>query len=293
MVFKVSPPISVRPAVLPAPPASKPKIDPAETASTWISKFNSLLPSADAALKDLFTQGAYWKDHLCLSWNLHTFHTPSKIYEFLTNHPQGVRIRKVSQDAAHPAAEHAVDFYGKVPSVVIWLSVETDVGKGRGLVQLVFDNGEWKAFTVFTTLKELRGFEEPTDARRPLVARTDGKQWKKGREDDLEFRDSDPTVMIIGGGQAGLMTAARLKMLGVSSVMIERLPRVGDSWRNRYDSLGMCNNPCADLHKLTSNSASRPRLLRSSPIYEFPLHVASIHTEGQTCRLDRDVCDCS
>jgi putative flavoprotein involved in K+ transport len=44
-------------------------------------------------------------------------------------------------------------------------------------------------------------------------------------------------VLIIGGGQAGLAMGSHLKQSPLSSRIVERHARVGDSWRNRYASL--------------------------------------------------------
>src|SRR5215213_4504008 len=44
-------------------------------------------------------------------------------------------------------------------------------------------------------------------------------------------------VLIIGGGQAGLAMGYHLKKAPFSFRIVERHPRVGDSWRNRYASL--------------------------------------------------------
>src|SRR5215203_2563429 len=44
-------------------------------------------------------------------------------------------------------------------------------------------------------------------------------------------------VLIIGGGQAGLAIGHHLKETPLSFRIVERHPRVGDSWRNRYASL--------------------------------------------------------
>ncbi len=49
--------------------------------------------------------------------------------------------------------------------------------------------------------------------------------------------DRDLDVLVIGGGQAGLATGYHLKQAGHRFQIVERNPRVGDSWRNRYDSL--------------------------------------------------------
>lgn len=44
-------------------------------------------------------------------------------------------------------------------------------------------------------------------------------------------------LIVKGAGQAGLSVAARLKMLGVKSLLIDRNDRVGDNWRSRYHHL--------------------------------------------------------
>ena len=44
-------------------------------------------------------------------------------------------------------------------------------------------------------------------------------------------------VVVIGGGQAGLSVGYCLARRGTSFVILEANPRIGDSWRNRWDSL--------------------------------------------------------
>jgi putative flavoprotein involved in K+ transport len=44
-------------------------------------------------------------------------------------------------------------------------------------------------------------------------------------------------TVVLGAGFAGLGTAAMLRKRGVPTVILERSDRVGESWRNRYDSL--------------------------------------------------------
>lgn len=39
--------------------------------------------------------------------------------------------------------------------------------------------------------------------------------------------------MILGAGQGGLTSAARLQQLQVPALIVDRNPRVGDNWRNR------------------------------------------------------------
>ena len=44
-------------------------------------------------------------------------------------------------------------------------------------------------------------------------------------------------VYFQGAGQDGLTMAARLKQLGLETLIIDRNPRIGDNWRNRYHQL--------------------------------------------------------
>lgn len=44
-------------------------------------------------------------------------------------------------------------------------------------------------------------------------------------------------VLVIGAGQAGLAAGFHLKRAGITHVIVEASPRVGDVWRNRYASL--------------------------------------------------------
>jgi putative flavoprotein involved in K+ transport len=51
-----------------------------------------------------------------------------------------------------------------------------------------------------------------------------------------------PTV-VIGGGQAGLVTGYHLRQCGVAFVILETEQRIGDTWRRRYDSLRLFSMP--------------------------------------------------
>jgi putative flavoprotein involved in K+ transport len=48
---------------------------------------------------------------------------------------------------------------------------------------------------------------------------------------------SAPDVIVIGGGQAGLAMGYQLSKRGIPFVILDAHDRVGDSWRNRWDSL--------------------------------------------------------
>ncbi len=86
---------------------------------------------------------------------------------------------------------------------------ETAEGKGRGHVRTSNDLCE----TLFTQLDDLTS---------------------PARQDGIPVQ---PFVLVIGGGQGGLALGAQLSDLEVPYLIVDKLPRVGDQWRSRYDSL--------------------------------------------------------
>jgi len=55
------------------------------------------------------------------------------------------------------------------------------------------------------------------------------------------YANRDPTVLVVGGGQAGLAVAARLGALGIDTLIVDRHARIGDNWRLRYHALTLHN----------------------------------------------------
>lgn len=99
----------------------------------------------------------------------------------------------------------------------------------------------WKALTFSLTLSELKQYPEIARASRPLGhehgSRVSTKNWLETRQEELEFKNKDPQVIIVGAGQGGVMLAARLKRLGVRTLIVEKNKRLGDNWRLRYKTL--------------------------------------------------------
>jgi len=92
-------------------------------------------------------------------------------------------------------------------------------------------------------------------------------EWEERRHHELNLADGDPTVLIIGAGHTGLEIAARLKYMGVSTLVIDKHPRIGDNvrvllsistllkphpsqWRTRYKSLCLHDTICKSLSDL-------------------------------------------
>jgi putative flavoprotein involved in K+ transport len=120
---------------------------------------------------------------------------------------------------------------------------ETDIARGHGILRQPVDAPD-TAWMISTSLHELKGAEWPVGPHRPTGEqdRLFGGQTKAARRrKELEYSDRDPAVLVVGGGHNGVSVAAQLRMLGVDALVVERLPNVGDVWRNRYSSLALHN----------------------------------------------------
>jgi putative flavoprotein involved in K+ transport len=179
-----------------------------------------------------FGADCYWRDLVSFTWNIHTAEGKDAIAAMLRatlaqTKPTGWRI----------AEGEAATAEGGV--VTAWISFETGVARGYGLVRLIGG----RIWTLLTTMAELKGHEEPLGFARPLGAKHGaGKHrptWKEEREAEAREMGTSrqPYVVIVGGGQGGIALGARLRQLGVPAVILEKNDRPGDSWRNRYKSL--------------------------------------------------------
>lgn len=179
-----------------------------EIANEWVSRFNQFLrSSSDVSISQLFLKESYWRDQLALSWDYHTLQGPEKILSFFRSGP--TRMKSAALDLSNSLRQPSIsgfDAYGNVNGVVSFLTVETDVGVGRGLMRLVQDledGGAWKAFTLFTAMHELKGYEETVKGNRPLGVEHGEKQgrknWQERRKATENFDgDLQPAVLILG-----------------------------------------------------------------------------------------------
>lgn len=178
-------------------------VDADTEAKKVIGAFNLALDRGDsAAVTSLFLTDGYWRDHLCLSWDLRTLKGSGKIKGFLS---EGHNLKKIEVDSstAYRAPQvTALSPDGTTKGIQFFTTVTTVQGSGRGLVKMVEVDGEWKIFTLFTSLDELRGFEEQTGHNRPKGVQhgaiTSRKNWLDRRTDEIEFKDKEPDVLVIG-----------------------------------------------------------------------------------------------
>ena len=204
---------------------------PTQAASAWLADFSSALELQDiGAAVALFDADSYWRDLVAFTWNISTQEGPEAICAMLQARLADTRPSAFAVEGQATEADGVVD---------AWFTFETAVARGRG--QLRLKNG--KAWTLLTTMTELKGFEERKGERRVKGAehgvQPGRKTWlekQKDQADTLGF-DEQPYVVIVGGGQGGIALGARLRRLGVSAIIIEKNEKPGDSWRKRYKSL--------------------------------------------------------
>ena len=67
----------------------------------------------------------------------------------------------------------------------------------------------------------------------------DRESWLERRQREAAELgyETQPEVLVIGGGQGGIALGARLRQLDVPAIVIDRHARPGDQWRGRYKSL--------------------------------------------------------
>jgi cation diffusion facilitator CzcD-associated flavoprotein CzcO len=216
-------------------------------AENWLAQFESAIAKPDeSSLKPLFHPESYWRDVLALSWNLQTVNGADAVLRELTAHagrgaPRGFEIDPVC------AAPRRVTRAGTV-SIEAIFKFETAQGRGSGILRLIpdaADGNRLKAWTLLTALDELKGFEEQLGASRPRGQSYSrdfrGPNWLDLRKAATEYADRDPAVLVVGGGQAGLAIAARLKQLRIDTLIVDREARIGDNWRKRYHALTLHN----------------------------------------------------
>jgi cation diffusion facilitator CzcD-associated flavoprotein CzcO len=216
-------------------------------AENWLAQFENALTKPDPALlKTLFHPDSFWRDVLALSWNIQTINGAEPILHEL----KARAARAAPSDfkiTPGRAAPRRVTRAGTGAIEAIF-TFETAQGRGSGILRMIpdaNDGNKLKAWTLLTALDELKGFEEQLGSARPRGQSYSrdfrGPNWLDLRNTAIAYADRDPTVLVVGGGQAGLSIAARCKQLQLDTLIVDREARIGDNWRRRYHALTLHN----------------------------------------------------
>ncbi len=202
-----------------------------ERTNNWLAAFEKSLNQADVPeTLALFDDDCYWRDLVFFTWNIKTSEGKVQIGDMLeaTLPHIGKTSWRIDGEAT-----------GDEAMTEAWLLLESETARGKGHIRL--KNG--KGWTLLTTMVELKGHEEKKGPTRSKGvnhgAIKDRLTWTERRqkeESELGYK-VQPYVLIIGGGQGGIGLGARLRRLGVPTIIVEKNKKPGDSWRKRYKSL--------------------------------------------------------
>lgn len=213
-------------------------------AKAWLADFEAALASGEATrIAMLFADECHWRDILAFTWNLRTTSGATAI------------AKRMVPSLARMAPHRLALAVGRTPpryveragtrAIEAIFTFETSVGPCNGVVRLVSEAGAPRAWTLMTSLDEIRGHEDPANGKRwqdvDWKRNFGGENWLDRRNKARAYADRDPAVLVVGAAQAGLSVAARLTLLGVDTLVVEREARIGDSWRHRYHALTLHN----------------------------------------------------
>ncbi|KAF2851331.1 FAD/NAD(P)-binding domain-containing protein [Plenodomus tracheiphilus IPT5] len=177
---------------------------------------------------DSLTEGAIWRDLLALTGTYRTIHGRVNVHRML-NDLSSARKRSVFElGSAGPRIVSSLEDAS-------WIDVDVNFrlrwSRGRrncsGIVSVVYDSdGEWRIWMLRSWLESFEGRGHP-DVLAPLPASHTVAVTEEQIYD----------VVIVGGGLSGLSLAGRLHALGLTYLLLERTPNIGDVWKGRYDSL--------------------------------------------------------
>ncbi|MFI7190815.1 NAD(P)-binding domain-containing protein [Nocardia nova] len=204
---------------------------PQQRVETWLRDFESALAARDIeAAAGMFALDSFWRDLVAFTWNIKTVEGREGVADMLR-----ARLGDTDPRGFH-TTEPATEDDGVITA---WIGFETAVGRAVGHLRLT-DEGAW---TLLTSLRELKGLEENKGPRRPKGAehgatreRVTWSEQRERQERELGY-STQPYVLVIGGGQGGIALGARLRQLGVPALVVDKHDRPGDQWRKRYKSL--------------------------------------------------------
>lgn len=209
----------------------------AEIAADWVREFGDALASGSRAeLEPLFTELATWRDFMAFTWD---------VSNRIGRDALVPRLIELAHDVNAGGFELAqiqdpIVFDGNIQA---FFDFTTKDRICRGYVFLAPTDGSFAAQTLETQADALQDHPEVIRHNRRQGKQhglvMDRTRWRDDRRKQSSFEDSEPAVVILGGGHNGLSVAARLAALDVPTLVIERMPRIGDTWRRRYASLAL------------------------------------------------------
>ncbi|KIP12209.1 hypothetical protein PHLGIDRAFT_508046 [Phlebiopsis gigantea 11061_1 CR5-6] len=257
---------------------------PEVIASTWLSAFRKAVEDSDPlGVAATFLPHGWLRDVLTFTWNTRSIKGPADIASYLSASDTFVnagfsQIKFSSDPYLRPSFSPGAS--GLQRGVEAGFDFEMPHALGRGYCRLGKDaSGAWKALTVCTMLWDLKGYEELVGPRVDWEA--EDHSWIEEERNRQQMVETNPYVLIIGGGHIGLTVAARFNQMDISALVIDQHPRIGDSWRRRYQSLRF-HNPNHHHQMLYQPFPSNwptytPRDMMADWLESYAIHQCIVH----------------
>ncbi|RAH51708.1 flavin-containing monooxygenase [Aspergillus piperis CBS 112811] len=212
--------------ILPTLPCALPKADlTIDSDAVGIAKGLSI-PLNSLSLEQ-FTSDALWRDTFALTGTLRTLYSAVTVFKAwdqrcLARQAKGFRLNPDAARAVCPAPG-----IGWIEVPFTFETAAIPATTCSGFVSLVpNENGSWKIWLLRTILDQFQNLPN-VDELKPGPAPTRHRLHEGAAYE----------CVVIGCGQSGLSVAGRLQALGTSYLVVDKAPRVGDSWLQRYESM--------------------------------------------------------
>lgn len=216
---------------------------------SWLADFEHALTANDeGGLKEILADVSYFRDNGAFTWDFRQFSGRDAVISTLLRANKEIKASKfrVSSYWPEPRIQEATGDPTAPPVVEAFADFETASGTAVAVLNAVHDAKspqKLRVFALYTRLENLKRVASPVVNPRGngFTPSHDGETWQENHDRKRQYHDSEPEVLIVGSGQAGVMVAAHLEQLGVSPLIIDKNERVGDNWYKRYDSLNLHN----------------------------------------------------
>ncbi|KAL0581362.1 hypothetical protein V5O48_000626 [Marasmius crinis-equi] len=205
----------------------------------WLNDFGTHLAAGNVeGVVSCFREDGWLRDFLIFSWNNRTLHSSSKISAFLRDNLKPNTLSNFQVDNRPFLGPEKGHIMPTMEGVSSGFTFDTPIARGKGLVRLADEgSGRWKALSVLMTMDDLKGYEEQGQENGMWGDHT--LAWGEVKSERAKRVEEEPQVLIVGGGQNGLIVAARFKQMQIPTLVVERNPRIGDNWRQRYPTLSL------------------------------------------------------
>jgi cation diffusion facilitator CzcD-associated flavoprotein CzcO len=214
-----------------------------DQAGAWLAAFGLALADREA-LGQLFQADSHWRDVCGISWQFATTSGREALIRELCLRGAGANATGFELDPGLLLPRKSIMAGHDVIEAIFRFT--SDNGPGIGVLRLVPSPvaGELaKAWTFFTTLD----MDKVSDARMkssgPISHARDfaAPGWLEQRAKDSALDGREPDVLVVGGGHAGISAAVELKRIGLDVLVVDKMARIGDNWRLRYNGLKLHN----------------------------------------------------